>query len=125
MVVVDSSGWIQFFTNGPLAEKYAEKLLKPAVILTPTLVLYEVYKKLKSQLGEDNALAAMTRMEETQIVSLSSSLAYFAADLSLEYKLAMADAIVYATALLHEATLITSDADFKNLPSVQYLPFLI
>ena len=33
----------------------------------------------------------------------------------------MADAIVYATAQAHNATLVTSDADFKDLAQVVYL----
>ena len=33
----------------------------------------------------------------------------------------VADAIVYATAQRYRATLVTSDADFKNIPNVIYL----
>ena len=33
----------------------------------------------------------------------------------------MADSIVYSTALVHQASLITSDADFAGLEDVTYL----
>jgi predicted nucleic acid-binding protein len=51
-------------------------------------------------------------------VPVDETLALEAADLSLELGLAMADAIVLATARRHEATLVTSDADFEGLESV-------
>lgn len=121
MILVDSSGWLEYFMNGSLAEKYAGYLSKPDHVLTPTIVLYEVFKVLKSQLGEEHALDAVTQMGKTNIVPLTDSLAYHAANLSLEYKLAMADSIIYATANVHQVMLATSDVDFKGLPKVTYL----
>jgi len=119
--LVDSSGWLEYFMNGNLAEKYAGYLHKNVEVLTPTIVLYEVFKVLKNQLGEESALEAAAQMGETNIAPLTDSIAYHAANLSLEYKLAMADSIIYSTAELHRARLITSDKDFKNLPKVLYL----
>ena len=55
-------------------------------------------------------------------VPLSDSLALAAADVSLEFRLAMADSIVYATALAEDAELVTSDSDLRNLPGVTFLP---
>jgi predicted nucleic acid-binding protein len=55
-------------------------------------VLYEVYKHVRRLL---------------QLVPLTEQLALAAADLSLEYKLAMADAIVLATAQAHDAQVVT------------------
>jgi toxin FitB len=121
MKVIDSSGWIELFMNGPLAEPYAEHLTDLGKIMTPTLVIYEVYKKLKKELGEEMALIASAQMEKTRIVPLSTAIAYRAADLSIQYRLATADSMVYATADLNDAQLITSDADFKDLPSVLFL----
>jgi predicted nucleic acid-binding protein len=48
-VLLDSSGWIEFFTGGPLAERYASYLTARHQIITPTIVLYEVYKKIKRE----------------------------------------------------------------------------
>lgn len=121
MILVDSSGWIEYFMNGPLAEKYAGYLVKSREVLTPTIALYEVFKILKNQLGEEHALDAAVQMGETNIIPLSDSLAYHAANLSLEHKLSMADSIIYATAHSHQVTLFTSDADFKDLPKVSYI----
>jgi predicted nucleic acid-binding protein len=41
--------------------------------------------------------------------------------LALRHGLAMADAIVYATAQDHGAQLVTGDADLKDLPGVVYV----
>jgi len=121
VILVDSSGWVHYFMNGPLAQPYAGYLSKTKELLTPTVVLYEVYKKLKSELSEEEALMAVAQMEKTTVAPLSESIAYHAADLALEHRLAMADAMVYATADIYKARLITSDVDFKNLPHVTYL----
>ncbi len=119
-VLVDSSGWIEFFAGGALAEQYATRINRATSIVTPAIVLYEVYKKIKRERGEETALLAAGRLGVTEVVPLSASLALLAADFSLAHGLAMADAIVYATARDQDAQLLTSDADMKDLPGVQY-----
>ncbi len=120
--VIDSSGWIQYFSNGRLAHKYASYLKNLKEIITPTIVLYEVYKITKREKGEETALVIAGQLNATEVIPLTDSLALFAADISLQHRLAMADAIVYATSLEEKAELITSDSDLKGLPGVVYLP---
>ena len=120
-VLLDSSGWIEFFTGGPLAEKYAPYLTSRYQRITPTIVLYEVYKKIKQERGEETALLFAGRLSATQVVQLTESIALLAADVSLKHGLAMADAIVYATARDQEAEVVTGDADLKDLPGVVYV----
>ncbi|MEA2604765.1 MAG: hypothetical protein QOF89_5757 [Acidobacteriota bacterium] len=122
MKVIDSSGWLEFFTDGPLAEEYAGHLSDLSQIVTPTIVLYEVYKRVKRERGEDEALVAAAQLKKTEVILLTETIALKAADLSLEHRLAMADAVVYATAQLRDLVLITSDDDFEDLPGVLYLP---
>jgi len=120
-VLLDSSGWIEFFTGGPLADRYAAYLVPRYQLITPTIVLYEVYKKIKRERGEETALLLAGRLNATQVIPLTESIAFLAADLSLRHGLAMADAIVYATAKDQEAELVTGDADLKDLPGVVYI----
>ena len=120
MLLIDSSGWLEFFMDGPLAGTYAQHLKHPHEVLTPTVVLYEVYKVIKRQRSEEEALTTAAQMGKTQLVPLNDTIALTAADASLTYQLAMADAIVYATALIHKAKLVTSDADLSSLPGVIY-----
>jgi predicted nucleic acid-binding protein len=91
-------------------------------VLTPTVVFYEVYRWLKRQRGEEEALIAVAQLVKTQVVPLTTSLALAAADLGLEHGLPMADSLIYAAAVTMSAELVTSDADFANLPGVVYLP---
>ena len=120
-VLLDSSGWIEFFTGGPLAERYVPYLTSRHQLITPTIVLYEVYKKIKRERGEETALLFSGRLSATQVVQLTESIALLAADVSLRHGLAMADAIVYATAKDQEAEVVTGDADLKDLPGVVYV----
>ena len=122
MIVVDSSGWVEFFTDGPLSEQDAMRLRNTAAIVTPTIVLYEVYKRLKRDLSEEDAVIAAGAMQRTRVVPLDQELALSAADISLAQRLAMADAIVLATARAFRAELVTSDDDFEGIADVTYLP---
>jgi predicted nucleic acid-binding protein len=118
--VVDSSGWIEFFTGGSFARRFEPYLADDGEVLTPTIVLYEVYKLVRRERTEEDALRAAAALKRTTVVPLTDSIALVAADLALELGLAMADAIVYATARLHGAEVITSDEDFEGLPGVKY-----
>lgn len=122
MNVVDSSGWIEYFTGGSLAKLYAPYIEKHSELLVPTLVLYEVYRWIRRHDSEEEAVRYAAQMSQSKTVPLDDSLALFAADLSLEHRLAMADSIVYAAALSQKAKLVTSDSDFKELPNVIYFP---
>lgn len=121
MTLIDSSGWLEFFTDGRLARRYAAYLADLSKVVTPTVVLYEVYKKVKRERSEEAALLAAAQISKSRLVPLTETLALAAADLSLDHNLAMTDAIVYATALAHDAELVTSDADFARLAGVTYL----
>ncbi|MFO0775196.1 MAG: type II toxin-antitoxin system VapC family toxin [Nitrospiraceae bacterium] len=120
-ILLDSSGWIEFFTQGARAEAFAAYLSPKYALITPTVVLYEVYKKIKRERGEETAILMAGRLQGTEVVPLTDSIAFLAADLGLRHGLAMADAIVYATARDREAEVVTGDADLKDLPGVVYI----
>ncbi len=122
MIVIDSSGWLEFLTDGVLANEYASRLRQPATVITPTIVIYEVYKHARRLLSEEAAVDAVAAMQKTRVVALTEELALIAADLSLAHKLPMADAIVLATAQAHDAEVVTSDAAFAGIPGVVYIP---
>lgn len=120
MNVVDSSGWLEYFAGGSLADKYAGYVQKMHELIVPSLVIYEVYRWLKKHRGEEEALKYVAQMSDAEVAPLDDNLALFAADLGLEHRLTLADSIVYATAQSRRAKLVTSDADFKSLPGVVY-----
>jgi predicted nucleic acid-binding protein len=121
MTLVDSFGWIEYLAEGQLAERYEEYLTNLAEVVTPTIVLYEVYKKVRRERKEEEALLVVAQIMKTKIVPLSGEIALSAAEISLKHNLPMADAIVYATAMKETCPVVTSDPHFKGLEDVIYL----
>jgi toxin FitB len=123
--VVDSAGWIEYFVDGPLAERYASYIEEPEGLVTPSIVVYEVFKKIFRDSGERSAVEAIANMQKTTVVPLSSELAISAAEISISHKLPMADAIVYATAQSVDATVVTSDQHFRDIAGVEFVEAVI
>lgn len=122
MNLVDSSAWLEFFADGPNAEVFVAPLKDRDKLVVPSITIYEVFKVVCRQRGEDAALQAAALMQQGMVVELSPSLAMVAAKTSLESSLPMADSIILATARLHQATLWTQDQHFSNIPGVRYAP---
>ncbi len=122
MNVVDSSGWLEYFADGPNAAQFAKAIEATSKLVVPTLSIFEVFKRVMVQRGEDAALEAAALMRQGRVVPLDDALALEAARLSVTERLALADSIILATARAHKATLWTQDADFRNVHGVRYLP---
>jgi predicted nucleic acid-binding protein len=122
VTLVDSSGWIEYFTDGQLASRFAPYLEDLEEVTTPTIVIFEVYRVIRRQRSEEEAMAAVAQMQKSRVVDFDQFLALSAADVSIEHRLAMADAIVYATARAHRVELVTADADFEGLAGVRVFP---
>ncbi|OGP83001.1 MAG: twitching motility protein PilT [Deltaproteobacteria bacterium RBG_16_54_11] len=121
MNVVDSSGWLEYFADGPNADFFAPAIEKAGDLLIPTLSLYEVFKRVLQQKGEGEALQAIAVMHQGVVVDLDAVLALNAAKTSVELGLPMADSIMLATARAYGATLWTQDADFEDIEGVRYI----
>jgi predicted nucleic acid-binding protein len=121
MNVVDSSGWLEYFADGPNAGFFASAVENVTDLMVPTLSLYEVFKRVLQQRGEGDALQAVAVMIQGQVIDLDMDLALSAAKASTELKLPMADSVMLATAQAHGATLWTQDADLKEIEGVQYI----
>lgn len=122
MNVVDSSGWLEFFADGPNAEFFAPAIMNVGELLVPTISIYEVFKRVLQQVDEEHALEAVALMMAGLQVPLDVTVALAAAKLSDELKLPMADSILLATAQLNAAILWTQDADFAAVDGVMYTP---
>jgi len=118
LILVDSSGWIEYMGEGPKEGEFGRFIESGSATLLPTIVIYEVYKKLwatgRKTVGERFVSHALRQL----VVPLDERLALTAAQISAEQKLHMADAIIYATAQSFSAHLITSDQAFQGLPGV-------
>ena len=123
MNVVDSSGWIEYFSDGANANAFSAIILKLDQLIVPTIIIYEVYKKITAVRDHEQAIKAIAHIQQAKyIADIDPSLALEAAQYSLEYKLPMADSLIYASAKKYKATLWTQEVDFQNLPNVHYIP---
>jgi predicted nucleic acid-binding protein len=118
LTVVDSSGWVAYLGDGPQADAFGVYLEREDSLIVPTLVIYEVVKKLTLTSSETVVNRFLSQAYRGRQIELDSSLAFAAARIGIRYRLAMADAIIYATAESLDAQLVTSDADFRDLPGV-------
>lgn len=123
MILIDSCGWIEYFIDGPLADRYARYVEEADEdnSVTPTIVVYEVYKKIKNVRGEREALEAFTQINRTKIIDLTRILGLKAADISLESGLGMTNSIAVATARAHGAEIVTSDEHLEGLPEAIFI----
>ncbi len=121
MNVVDSSGWLEYFGYGPNADFFAAALENTGELIVPSISIYEVFKKVFQERGEDKALQTIAAMYQGLVVDLNVSIALIAARISLDLKLPMADSIILATARAYDATLWTQDSHFKDIEGIQYV----
>ena len=120
MNVVDSSGWLEYFTGGANAPFFAGVIEKPAALLVPSITLYEVFKRVLREHSEATALTFTAQMHQGEVLVLDEGIALAAARLSLQHRLPMADSLIYATARSRAAVLWTQDEHFAGLPGVKY-----
>jgi len=120
MNVVDSSAWLEYFSDGPNAKSFAAPIEDLAHLLIPSLCLLEVFKRILVQKGETMALEKVAQMHQGKIIDLDASIAINAAKLGFTLKLPLADSVVLATARIHQAVLWTQDSDFEGIEGVRY-----
>jgi len=122
LILIDSYGWIEYFTEGPLATAYAKYIedANEENNITPTIVVYEVYRKLNKK-GEQNALEAYAQITRTKIIELTAKLSLEAAEISQSTSLGMADSIVLATARSCNAQIVTSVLHLKDMKETKFI----
>lgn len=120
MNIIDSSGWLEYFSDGPNAHSFLEPLNDTASLIVPVITIYEVFKVVLRESTENEALQAVAAMQKGKVVDLNAYLALNASKLSLQYNLPMADSIILATARAYKCVIWTQDADFQNVEHVKY-----
>jgi predicted nucleic acid-binding protein len=119
--VVDTSGWIEVFTDGPQADRFLAVLDQDDRLVVPAISLLEVFKWVLREHSEAQAIQAVAVMQRGKVVDLDSRLAIAAAQLSHTLRLPMADSVILATARSQQARLYTMDADFQGLTDVVFI----
>ena len=120
MNLVDSSAWLEYFADGPNASFFATPIQKSRELIVPTVVIFEVYKRVLQQRNVRAALEAVAVLRQGRIIDLTATLAIAAATLSRSQKLPMADSIILATARAENAIIWTQDKDFERITGVKF-----
>jgi predicted nucleic acid-binding protein len=120
-VVIDSSGWLEYITEDVKADLFAPYFENDIQVLVPVVVLYEVRKVLLRADPKSNVQTFESEALRRVVIDIDEHIALSAATVSLNYKLAMADALIYAMAQRFRVRLITSDAHFDKVPGVTIL----
>jgi predicted nucleic acid-binding protein len=120
MNVVDSSGWLEYFSDSERADFFAPVIEDTEQLLVPVICVYEVFKKILLTYGQADAEERIANLFKGQVVDLTAPLAMSAALLSVEHKIPMAASIILAVAQEYSATLWTQDEHLKGLDFVQY-----
>ena len=120
MNVVDSSGWIEYLTDSRRADFFATPIEQRDQLLVPTIALFEVHKILSRSLQADIIDQCLNVMRLGRVLDLTDKRAIAASKTARQHRLALADAAMYSIAQEHGATFWTQDADYQNLPGVQF-----
>jgi predicted nucleic acid-binding protein len=121
MNIVDSCGWLEYFADGPNAVFFTPLIEDTENLLVPAICIFEVFKRVYQQRGEDAALQAVALMHQGRIMEVDDTCALNAAKCSIDYKIPMADSIILAMARLNKARIWTQDSDFKGIDGVEYI----
>jgi len=119
--LVDSSGWVEYFLDGPQANLFNSPLSDTRHLIVPSICIYEVFKTVLRERDESLALRSVVLMQQGLVVDFNSEIALEAAKLSYQLKLPAADSIILATARKYHATIWTQDSDFENIENVKLI----
>ena len=121
MTLVDTSAWIEWLVGSATGENLSPYLPEQADWLVPTMVQLELAKWLTREVSEDRADQVIAFTQVCHVVALDTETALAAAEACRVHKLATADAVIFATAQVHGAQILTCDAHFEGLPGVTYV----
>lgn len=115
--LIDSSLWIDYLVNG----NFKEIIEKEEKLLLATISLIEIRKKLSKLKipGKEINNKVDYIKKQSIIISLDEKVAEKASEIVIEKGLPIADSIVYASAIINNAILLTLDNDFRGLDNVK------
>ncbi len=122
MLLVDTSAWIEWLIGSRTGVTVGRFIPDREAWLVPTIVQLELVGWLTREAGEDKADQVIAFTQMCAVAPLDTKIALLAAGIGIRHKLAMADSIIYATALEHGAEVLTCDAHFDGLPGVRFVP---
>ncbi|MCX7224254.1 MAG: type II toxin-antitoxin system VapC family toxin [Burkholderiales bacterium] len=120
-VALDSSCWLEYFSDSPRADLFAERIANTGALIVPIITLYEVYKVVLREFGSAAANQAVALMREGQVVDINLNLALSGAANGLP----MPDSLIYATAQAHHALLWTQGQHWQRASPGQHAAVVV
>ena len=71
MNIIDSSGWLEYFSDGPNAKHYLPPLSDTSTLIVPVVTIYEVFRVVLRESSENEALQAVAAMQKGKKSSIS------------------------------------------------------
>jgi predicted nucleic acid-binding protein len=118
--IVDSSGWLEYFNDGPDAAFVAQVLQETETLIVSTTTVVEVFASVCRTHGEGAALQAAAAMQQGLVVSLDTAAALEAGRLAVTHRVSEAVGAVLAAAERHGAAVWTLDEKVRHVPGVRY-----
>ena len=122
MKLIDTCVYVEVLRGTPTGNLLKSLIPPPGQLLVSIMVLYELGKWVARNMSAEEADEFIAAMLTAQVIEPNAGIALHAAELSANHQLHALDALIYATALEHDAQLVTCDAHFKDLPNVDYTP---
>jgi ribonuclease VapC len=123
-MVFDSHAILKFSQDEEGADKIEKFLLLSQQGKIKSFInqinLGEIYYKTIRRLGLEPAKSYLESFYQLpiQVVSPSSEIIFSASEIKAEYAISYADCFAVATALKHEASIVTGDPEFKRLKNL-------
>jgi toxin FitB len=73
MNIIDSSGWLEYFADGPNAPFFSRPIQNTAELIVPSITIYEVFKTVLRQRSESDALQTVALMLQGSVIDLSAT----------------------------------------------------
>ncbi|MDY6865865.1 MAG: PIN domain-containing protein [Halobacteriota archaeon] len=118
-VLIDSSAWIEIFKGTQEGKKALEIIEKSDDVFTSVLNLYEIHRVIgdleSKKVPEDYINTIKTH---TNVIDINEKIALSAAVIRLEYKISDIEALILATARVHNLKILTFNRSFNGIEEV-------
>ena len=124
LIIFDSCAWIDVLQLTNTGKHYLPLWNDEDNITVPSQVQLELYSWCLRRPNDIGTSAALSATRRCKLLPLNEAITLHGAEIALEHGLAAVDALIYAATLEIDAMLVTCDAHFAGLPSVDYQPKL-
>lgn len=119
--LVDSQGWLEFFADGELAEKFSEAIIDIKKLIVPAPIITTVFRSLLQQTSASIALQAIAHMQLGKCVSLDSQIAMTAARFGVKNTLDSDELYLLAFAKKYNCIIWTNNPKLELQSNVKFI----